>query len=378
VKFSLKSAVSLLAASTLPLIAVAPASAVIQRDAFTFDCSVGSAGEDDHALAPGESVTITLINCDADAFEISDPDATGNATLGGSLITATPVAITTDPATIVVDEFAQLELVDDNQGLSQEININLATTGADPSGALLATESTTFTSSPRFFTTPADAILSEYGDPLIGGVAECDVEEGLHPFSTVDVTVSIAGTYTFRVIDTDPVEEDMYFGIDSDLSPVGDNFLALYSAFDPSNVNSGIVGCNDDGDDAVFGADLWAAADAEAESRSQNDANVHTSTGYLLDDQFAWFTATLQPGEYTLVGTLWDSFSESEWLDALELAEVTEASVSYEMWGPAGGLELGHTLADTGVNPAFALWSGLALAGTGLAITAARRRAQRS
>ena len=323
-------------------------------------------------------MTITFLNCDADAFEISDPDATGNATLGGSLITATPVAIATDPATVVVDEFAHLNLVDDTQGLTQDININLATTTADPSGVLLETESITLTSTPSFFVTPANSILNDDGDALIGGVNECDVEVGDHPYSTVDITISTPGTYTFRVVDTDPVEEDMYFGIDSDFSPVGDNFIALYSSFNPSSVISGVVGCNDDGADAGVGEELWALAKDAAESRNQNDANVHTSTGFILDDQFAWFTATLQPGEYTMVGTLYEEYSESEWLTNLDDAEVTEASLTYEMWGPAGGLKLGHTLADTGVNPAFALWSGLALAGTGVAITVARRRAQRS
>jgi hypothetical protein len=184
-------------------------------------------------------------------------------------------------------------------------------------------------------------------------------------------------TYTFRVVDTDPVEEDMYFGIDSDFSPVGDNFLALYTEFDSADINADIVGCNDDGDDegAVAG-DLWATAKAAGFSRDQGDSNIHTSTGYMLDDQFAWFTATLQPGQYTMVGTLYDEYSESEWLTHLDDAEVTEASMTYEMWGPEGGLVLG--LADTGVDPAFGLWTGLALAGTGVAITVARRRAQRA
>jgi hypothetical protein len=50
--------------------------------------------------------------------------------------------------------------------------------------------------------------------------------------------------------------------------------------------------------------------------------------------------------------------------------------MTYEIWGPEGGLVLG--LADTGVDPAFGLWTGLALAGTGVAITVARRRAQRA
>jgi hypothetical protein len=95
---ALKSALALLAVSALPFIAVAPASAAIPRNAFTFDCNLGNNGEDDHALAPGESVTITLLNCADPAWEISDSSGTGNATLGATEITATPLAITTDPA----------------------------------------------------------------------------------------------------------------------------------------------------------------------------------------------------------------------------------------------------------------------------------------
>jgi hypothetical protein len=372
---ALKSALALLAVSALPLIAVAPASAAIPRNAFTFDCNLGNDGETDHALAPGESVTITLLNCDDPAWEISDSDDTGNATLGATEITATPLAITTDPATIVVDEFARL-LFEDTNGITEDIYINLATVTADPAGELLATTSATLTSDPDFFTTPDDAaILDE--DALIGGIVQCDVEVGSHPYATVDLTITEAGTYTFRVVDTDPVEEDMYFGIDSDFSPVGDNFLALYTEFDSADIDANVVGCNDDGDDAgAVAGDLWLTAIGAGNLRNQGDSNIFTSTGYMLDEQFAWFTATLQPGQYTMVGTLYEEFSESEWLDKLDDAEVTEASMTYEMWGPEGGLVLG--LADTGVDPAFGLWTGLALAGTGVAITVARRRAQRA
>jgi hypothetical protein len=167
----------------------------------------------------------------------------------------------------------------------------------------------------------------------------------------------------------------MYYGIQD--SPVGDNFLALYSEFDPTDIDSGVIGCNDDGDDPGSAAgDLWAIAQTAADSRGQNDRNIYTTTGHILDNQFAWFTATLQPGQYTMVGTLYETFTEGEWSDELAGAEVTEASITYEMWGPEGGLVLG--LADTGVDPSFGLWTGLALAGTGVAITVARRRAQRA
>jgi hypothetical protein len=372
---ALKSALALLAVSALPLVAVAPASAAIPRNAFTFDCNVGPTGEEDHALAPGESVTITLLNCNESVFDISDLGAPFNARLGSVVINATPITIVTDPATIIVDEFAILYL-NGPEDSDTFIYINLATTTADPAGDLLATTSTTLTSTPEFFTTPDDAVILDDDDALIGGIVECDVEVGSHPYSTVDLTITEAGTYTFRVVDTDPVEEDMYYGIDSDFSPVGDNFLALYTDFDSADINADIVGCNDDADDAgAVPGDLWATAFGAGNLRNQGDSNIFTSTGYMLDDQFAWFTATLQPGQYTLVGTLYEEYTEAEWLTNLDDAEVTEASMTYEMWGPEGGLVLG--LADTGVDPAFGLWTGLALAGTGVAITVARRRAQR-
>ncbi len=367
--------IALLAVSALPLVAVAPASAAIPRNAFTFDCNEGNPGEEDHALAPGESVTITLLNCNESVFDITALDAPFNARLGSVVINATPITIVTDPATIIVDEFANLYL-NGPEGNETFIYINLATVTADPAGELLATTSATLTSDPDFFTTPDDAVILN-DDALIGGIVECAVEVGSHPYSTVDLTITEAGTYTFRVVDTDPVEEDMYFGIDNDFSPVGDNFLALYTDFDSADIDANVVGCNDDADDAgAVAGDLWATANAAGNSRNQGDSNILTSTGYILDDEFAWFTATLQPGQYTMVGTLYSEYSESEWLTNLDDAEVTEASMTYEMWGPEGGLVLG--LADTGVDPAFGLWTGLALAGTGVAITVARRRAQRA
>jgi len=371
---TIKTLVAICAVSTFPALAVAPAIASIDRTVLSIDCIVGDTGENDHALAPGESVTITLTNCDNDSREISDLNDTGNATLDGVVLTSSAVTINSDPATIVVDEYAALDMTEFG-----EININLASLVDDPEGEVLATETTTITSTPSFFETPIDAEVNDAGDPLLGGVLECDVEAGAHPYNTIDVTITEAGEYTFRVVDTDPVEEDMYFGIDSRFSPVGDNFLALYTSFDPADVSADIVGCNDDADDegAVAG-DLWAEAALDEAIRGQNDANIATSTGYILDDQFAWFTTTLEPGEYTLVGTTYSTFDETTWVERLSDAETDEASITYEMWGPEGGLEVGHGLAATGVEPALAVWSGLALAGTGVAITVARRRAQRS
>jgi hypothetical protein len=374
---SITSTLALIAVSALPLIAVAPASAVIDRDAFTFDCNVGATGGNDHALAPGESVTITLLNCDQAGWIVSDFDDTGNARLGSLILTAAPIAIATDPATLTVDEFAQIYLFD-NSSLDDAnyINVNLATTAADPAGDLLATTSTTLTEASDFFTTPDNAEILD-GDALLGGIEFCAVEVGSRPYSTVDLTITQAGTYAFRVVDTDPVKEDMYYGIED--SPVGDNFLALYADFDPTDIDSGVIGCNDDGDDDGAPAEgRWDIARTAADLREQSEPYILTTTGYLLDWEFPWFAASLQPGQYTVVGTLYNSFTEAQWTTELDNAGITEGSITYEMWGLEGGLELGHSLADTGVDPSFGLWTGLALAGTGVAITVARRRAQRA
>jgi hypothetical protein len=319
-------------------------------------------------------VTITLTNCDNDLRTISDQSGFANATLDGVTLTSTPVLIDSDSETIVVDEHATLVLSD-----FEDISINLATATPDPAGEILATATATLTSTPNFFVTADDAVLNDDGDPILGGVTECDVSAGSHPYSTIDVTITTPGTYTFRVVDTDPAEDDLYFGIDSDLSPIGDNFLALYSDFDPTHLDANIVGCNDDGDDVgAASEDLWDLAKAERLARAQGDANIYTSTGFIIDDQFAWFTADLEPGEYSLVGTTYSDFDDIAWLERLDDANTDAASMVFEMWGPDGGLELGHNLAATGVEAGIALWSGLALAGTGVAITVARRRSQRA
>ena len=53
--------------------------------------------------------------------------------------------------------------------------------------------------------------------------------------------------------------------------------------------------------------------------------------------------------------------------------------VTYEMWGPAGGIIFGEELATTGgVEPSFALWAGIGIVGVGVAVAVARRREQRT
>jgi hypothetical protein len=384
VKFSLKSAVALLAASTLPLIAVAPASAVeLDRLNFTVDCLVGETGsEDNHTLIPGETLVVTLANCAG--YYVEDDKTSGLATLTGGIVLEDEVyvEIPAGPATITIvgsaSGAADIEIHDlDDLSMNSEFDIDIdietAGTVADPESTLLVTEEMVVALDAEEMMVNGEV---NDGDILLGANEACRLELGLHVYETLDLTITEAGVYDFRAIAVNPFSSHLYWGLGR--TPSSDTFLAVYDNFDPANPNNGVVGCNDDADGS--GVDYVEVAFEE------NPALV-TEAGDLINDRFPWFQSELAAGEYTLVlmfyqtaGT--DNFSIGEYGTTSEVYGDTwdpaPQSATFEMWGPAGGLELGHTLADTGVDPAFALWSGLALAGTGVAITAARRRAQRA
>ena len=382
-KFSLKSAVALLAASTLPLIAVAPASAVdFDRLNFTVDCLVGETGSDDHTLIPGETLVVTLVNCAG--YYVEDDNTSGLATLTGGIVLEDEVyeEIPAGPATITIVgsatgaadiDFDDTDELSTDPGFDIDINIETAGTVADPESTLLVTEEMVVALDAEEMMVNGEV---NDGDILLGANEACRLELGLHVYETLDLTITEAGVYDFRAIAVNPVSSHLYWGLDR--TPSSDTFLAVYDNFDPANPNNGVVGCNDDADGS--GVDYVEVAFEE------NSALV-TEAGDLINKRFPWFQSELVPGEYTLVLTFYqtagtDNFSIGEYETTSEVYGDTwdpaPQSATFEMWGPAGGLELGHTLADTGVDPAFALWSGLALAGTGVAITAARRRAQRS
>jgi hypothetical protein len=379
------------AAALLPITLATPALAVdFDRLNFTVDCLVGETGaEDNHTLVPGETLVITLANCAG--YYVTENDVSATATLtGGVVLDTTEVVVPSGPATITIVasasgdadiEFHDIDELSTDPSFDIDVDIETPGTVADPESTLLASEELTVALDANEMMIGEELIGDPVGDDgegdaLVGGFASCDVEPGLHVYESLDFTVNESGVYDFRAVAVSPLSAQLNWGLD--YTPSSDTFLAVYNVFDPANPDDGVVGCNDDADDN--GVDYVEAAYDEW------DATV-TDAGDLMHDRFPWFQSELATGEYTLVlmfyqtaGT--EDFNIGEYGEtsgsSSETWEPGPQSAVFEMWGPTGGLELGHTLADTGVNPAFALWSGLALAGTGIAITVARRRAQRA
>ena len=380
------------AAALLPITLATPALAVdFDRLNFSVDCLVGETGSDDnHTLLPGETLIITLVNCAG--FNVEDDDSTGLATLTGGIVLVNNdyEVIPAGPATITIlgvaggsadIDFNGPDDLSSDPDFDMDIDIQEAGTVADPESTLLATEELTVALDANQMMVREEMIGDPvgddgYGDVMLGGFDSCDFEPGLHVYESLDFTVNESGVYDFRAVAVSPLSANLNWGLDR--TPSSDTFLALYNGFDPANPDEGVVGCNDDVDDN--GVDYVEAAFNDWDAAG-------TDAGDLMDERFPWFQSELATGEYTLVlmfyqtaGT--EDFNIGEYGEtsgsSSDTWEPGPQSAVFEMWGPEGGLELGHALADTGVNPAFALWSGLALAGTGVAITVARRRAQRA
>jgi hypothetical protein len=380
-------------AALLPLTLATPALAVdFDRLNFTVDCLVGETGYDDeHYLKLGETLVVTLENCAG--YYVQDDDNSGTATMTGGIvlddndydvIPSGPVTLTI--TTTSVGDEADIDF-DDRDGLSLDsgfdIDIDIRTPGtvADPDSTLLFTEEIVVPLDAEEMMIREEMIDDSIGDDgagfiYLGADESCRLEPGLHVYEELDLTVTEAGVYDFRTVATSPLTAHMNWGIDR--APSSDTFLAVYDNFDPANPDEGVVGCNDDADSSEI--------DYVATAFSDNSGNV-TESGDLMQGRFPWFQSELTTGEYTLVKMFFqaagaDDFAIGEYdISSGESGESWDPApqgATFELWGPEGGLELGHALADTGVNPAFALWSGLALAGTGVAITAARRRAQRA
>ncbi len=381
-KFTLKSAIAMFAALSIPAVAVAPASALaIDRYTIEVDCdaTLPDGAEEDHNIAPGDLLTITILNCSG--IDIWDNDDAGNAFLpGGAVIDATQTqAISSDNFVVTVDGGAGLEIDTTTIGESTDwdIDVNVAYDVGNPAGAtLLATETLTFPLG------VADMMVreAEIGglDVFLGEVSTCEVEPGQHIYRNLDFTVTASGVYDFRAVDVSPMDEDMYWMTEE--YPNSDPFMVLYEDFNPNDPEAGVVGCNDDSDDNDTSEieDYWDAA----------GDSLLTGTDYITDDQWPWYRTTLDPGNYSLVIMTPETISTADF-DAGQNGATSNnsdtwdpiaQSTTYEMWGPEGGIVLGfEELAPTGgVNPSFALWAGLGIVGVGVAVAVARRREQRA
>jgi hypothetical protein len=388
---------SVVVVALLPITLAAPAYAVpYDRLNITVDCVIGEGFEDDHVIAPGDVLTVTFTNCNG--LTIEDEDNTGNATMPDStvIVAGNTQTISSNNFAVTVVGAADLE-VDNNE----DVDVFVAGTIDDPSSTLLATEDVTLElSAPETMIREAmigDPVADDgSGDIYMGALPTCEVEPGLHVYRTLNFEVTASGVYDFRAVAVSPIDEDLNWGVDK--YPSSDPFLAVYEGFDPNNPEVNIVGCNDDGDDTGVAAidDEWADGGDFFEALA-TEANV------LLDDQWPWFQTTLAPGNYSLVYMPFSTMGTDDFAlgrfgatsDATETWDPAAQTVTFEMWGPTGGLVVSEEdggggggnggaasdvngLAETGgVEPAFALWAGLGIVGVGVAMGVARRREQR-
>lgn len=381
-----KSALAVIAAMSSVLITVAPAHAVAyDRLNIVVDCDLGETGEDDHVIASGEVLTVTFVNCDG--VGIIDNDNTGNATMPNSTVIDDSYSQTVSGNSFVVTVDGEADLEVDN---SEDVDVYVAGTIDDPTTTLLATEDMTLRLSARETMIREEMIGDPVGDDGTGDIymdmnEECEVEPGLHVYTTLKFDVNKAGTYDFRAIDVSPIDEDLNWGVTK--YPSSDPFFALYEDFDPSSPENGLVGCNDDGDDSGITEvdEAWGPLFDSFEG-------LVTESGEMLHSQWPWFRTTLEPGTYTMVYMPFSTMGTEDFAlgqfgatsdnnptdNPDSVWEPTAQTVTYEMWGPAGGITLGEGLAATGgIEPSLALWAGLAIVGTGVAIGAGRRRETR-
>ena len=312
------------------------------RTSITVDCAVGEGSNDNQVILPGETLTITLLNCIG--ATVNDDDATGNLyDATATQLDTFPVA--TSPYVFTSQGESDLEVYDD-PGFTYDLDIDVevATLAPTPTGVLNLTNRLTLPPSASSFTIGLDLIDFDADtfsdDAFLDGDVDCRLEPGYHPYQTMQITISEDGDYTFRVINVTPVDEDIQWG--EPYYPSQDFFLAVYTTFDPSNPNANVVGCNDD----------------------RPDDNIYVENGgvfYISDDQTPEFVATLAPGTYTLVLTTYRTTSPSEfaaggfspWSGVFgNTWTPQDMSGLFELWGPEGSIEVvvaaAPALADTG------------------------------
>lgn len=356
-------------AAALPLVAVAPAHATpIDFSVLTIDCDLYGPGDNsyiNHARVDGTAVTVTLENCVG--FDLREYLDSGLAELSGTAVDSVGTeVVTSNPETLVISGDVEVNFW---IGDVEQFQLETLTPGDLPNPAdsvRLDRSTAVIGESPSEFIVPGAP-----GDEVdLGTGSECTLTAGGHAYAEQKIIVSDAGTYTFRVVSTDP--QTNWLHENAPYTPMQNTFLMLTGEFDNANPDN-TVACDDDlGWETVNGQLI-------------NMVDVYvTADGDLYDWNQPYLAADLQPGNYTLVFTFWDPISSADW-DAGSTEDGTwtpsDATFNFDVWGPEGGAELVDSfpaLADTGVDPAFGLWSGLALAGTGVAITAARRRSQRA
>lgn len=244
------------------------------------------------------------------------------------------------------------------------VAVPLAVEVADPLGTLVDEFDMVLASDATSGMVVADE--SEYFDDveeelLLGGVAGCGIFPGNHYYEAVELTVTSAGRYAFRIAELSPASNAVdYSQPDRVLT---DPFLAVYTSFVPASAHGGVIACNDDADLDEF-----------------SDYNL-TSSGTMMSDRYSQLEVDLQPGTYTLVLTSYGDAARFE----PGMAPAVDVATDKAMLTPAAlgeneaaSIEMWHDpaqLAATGPSPVSGgmLAVGLALMAFGGLAFASRR-----
>ncbi len=367
----IKAAVAILAAISLPVLAIGPAQARPSNpdlSTYTFDCNTDGSSYWRLPVYPA-NITVNFTNCTGTYF-VEDLGNTTNVSTPTDTVDSlgnenSPNNIVLD--TLTVTGTATISIYDSTHAWFTDINFFKPFVMPNPNGQQLSDSSQNIPVTAPSATWGTSNEITAGNEIEIGGIPECAIMPGEHVYAIQEFTVTTSGDYTFRVTGVDPVAR--YFNpLNFARNPLRDPMVALYSVFDSSNPSTGIVGCNDDLNDLNFGGHDY--------SEIANPFN-QSQQGDYIDGHFSYFGATLEPGTYTMVFTTWDMESASDWVTD----SPNGGTVFFDVWGPQGGLTLagggsGKTskLAATGVDASFGLWSALTLMASGAIITIARRR----
>lgn len=353
--------------------------------------------------APAQAATTTSsIDCIADAGDSGQLGGAVGDTFTVNLANCaymqprngTAVAVSTPSVTLALDVDMRFSSTLSGLGSSStrvKVRTYPSTTDPVPTGQLLATNDFVLDSAAQQISVTDNTGVGQL-DHLLGGLPGCNIAAGAnggsHAYSTMDITVNTAGDFTFRGLRSDPIGG--YNSVPGIYDPLQDPFLALYRTFDPANPDAGVLGCNDDLTTVIF-------------DQTNSIWNFSQRTdGTLIEAHQPYFAATaLTPGFYTLVLMTYDPISSAD-LSAGSAAgfgsfPVRSRTTTFELWGPAGGLSLGHVspsangsapltspaaapeLPSTGIDlqPALLAFVALLLGGTAL-LTARRRSRARS
>lgn len=313
-----------------------------------------------------DSLIVTVTNCTSVVVYDIDGNTAGPVALGAS-----------DTVTIPGGGYADFASSDTSTGFHLEAFPIFPE--HTPSGQLLLTADATIDAEPLVFDAGAD---TDGGDHALAGNPQCylGVYSGSeHVYGIIEITIAKAGKYTFRNVTTDPVggyEGDTYH-------PIADPFFALYSSFDPTSPDDGVVGCSDDLNDR-FGYDNASFME-------------RTGAGDLMEGHRPYFSARLEPGTYTLLYTTYEPISLANWLSGNEGEyAVGAATGTFEMWGPADSICLSSDTAcveeqaaannpttvpaeipATGSSSGTSLWVALMAVVVGAGLVMASRRSVR-